>query len=244
VTRRAALGAARRWLAIAALLLAAPAAALAAPAALSFDSESCDLGSVVQGEQADCEFSFGNAGGEELRILSVEPSCGCTTALLSAPLLRAGERGRIRVVFDSENFTGEVVKEVEVRSSDPARSRLTLRVRALVAAEVDFEPRTVAFDDARAGAALLQVVMLTNRRPEAVKILRLEAAPASYRCLLPSWTDRSQPLTVESWDRVAIEVRFDHPGPLAMPIPGECTLAIEGPRKKNFTLKLLALPAP
>jgi len=139
----------------------------------------------------------------------VEPSCGCTTALLSAPLLRGGEHGGIRVVFDSDNFAGEVIKEIVVRSNDPARRSVTLRVQALVEPEIDFEPRVVAFDDMRAGTAPRQVVLLTNRRAEPVRILRLEAQPSSYRCLIRAWSDRSQPLVLESWDRVAIEVHYN-----------------------------------
>ena len=49
---------------------------------------------------------------------------------------------------------------------------------------------------------------------------------------------------LESWDRVAIDVLFAPPGPLAMPVAGECTFEVEGPRKRHFRLKLLALPAP
>jgi len=235
------LAAARAALAIGFTL---PAAALAAPPAIVFESETCDLGSVVQGEQPDCVFSFTNGGSDELRILAVEPTCGCTTALSSAPQLPAGARGSIRVVFDSEKFVGEVVKEVEVRANDPSRRNVTLRVKALVEPEIDFEPRVVTFEDVRPGAVNKQVVMLTNRRAEPVRVLRIAVEPSSYRCLVPMWSDVSQPLVLESWDRVAIEVVFTPPGSLAMAIAGECTLEIEGPRKRQFTLKLLALPAP
>ena len=231
-------------LAALAIIASFPARAIASAPAIIFVNETCDLGSVVQGEQPECFFSFTNGGNDSLRILQVEPSCGCTTALLSAPLLRAGERGGIRVVFDSDNFAGDIVKEVEVRSNDPARRSVTLRVKALVEPEIDFEPRGVTFDDVRAGAVLKQVAILTNRRADQVRVLRLEAQPSSYSCLMPSWSDRSQPLVIESWDRVAIDIVFTSPETLAMAIAGECTLEVEGPRKRHFTLKLLALPAP
>jgi len=117
-------------------------------------------------------------------------------------------------------------------------------VKALVEPEIDFEPRVVSFDDVRAGAVLKQGAILTNRRADPVRVLSLEAQPSSFRCLLPSWSDRPQPLVLESWDRVAIDIVFTSPGTLAMAIAGECTLEVEGPRKRHFTLKLLALPAP
>jgi len=231
-----------------AALAFAATAALAGPAAatpplLVFTPETCDLGSIVQGEQPGCDFTFRNGGGEDLRILAVEPSCGCTSVLLSAPLTHPGAHGGIRVVFDSENYAGEVVKEIEVRSNDPARPVQTLRVNALVEPEIDFEPPQVTFDNVRAGAELRESVMLTNRRADPVRVLRLEARPPSCRCLLPAWTDPAQPLVLESWDRVVIDVLFASPASLAMPIAGECALEIEGPRKRHFSLKILALPA-
>lgn len=227
-----------------AIIAAIPGLSVASPPAIVFSSETCDLGSVIQGELPACVFSFTNGGNEDLHILQVEPTCGCTTTLLSAQILRAGEHGGIRVVFDSDNFAGEVVKEVEVRSNDPVRKNVTLRLKALVEPEIDFEPRSVTFDDVRSGAALKQAVMITNRRAEPVRVLRLESQPSSYRCQIPAWRDRSQPLQLESWDRVAIDVLFTPTTTLAMAIAGECTLEIEGPRKRNFRLKLLALPAP
>jgi len=227
-----------------ATLVALPARAGALPPAIAFESETCDLGSIVQGEQPDCVFSLANRGSEDLHLVNVEPSCGCTTALLSSPVLRAGERGGIRVVFDSENYAGEVVKEIEVRSNDPERPSVTLRVKALVEPEIDFEPRTVSFDDVRPGAVQRQVVMLTNRRAEPVRVLRLQTEPSSYRCVISAWSDASRPLALESWDRVAIDVVFTAPETLTMAVAGECALEIEGPRKRHFRLKFLALPAP
>jgi hypothetical protein len=86
--------------------------------------------------------------------------------------------------------------------------------------------------------------MLTNRKAEPVRILQLASRPSSCRCLIPAWTDLSQPLVLESWDRVLLEVSFTSPQSLAMPVAGECSLEIEGPRKRDFRLKILALPSP
>lgn len=228
---------------LAAILPVHSVAARATPPAIFFENETCDLGSIVQGEQPSCVFVFRNRGDEDLRILQVEPSCGCTTTLLTAPVLHAAARGEIRAVFDSENFSGEVVKEVEVRSNDPSRPSVVLRVMALVEPEIDFEPRTATFDYLRPGAAVKQVVTLTNRSAGPVRILRLDVEPAAYSCVVPSWTDRAAPLALESWDRLPVEVRFTTPANFVMPVAGVCDFVIEGPRKRRFTLKLLALPA-
>jgi hypothetical protein len=229
--------------ALAAAAAAAPGRARAAGPSIGFAAETCDLGSVVQGEQPACDFSFVNRGSGDLHVLQVEPSCGCTTALVSAPVLRAGEGGSIHAVFDSGDFAGEVVKEIDVRSDDPARPLVTLRIRAQVEPEIDFEPRVVTFPDVQAGTAPSQVVMVTNRRAEPVRVLSLEARPPSCSCVLRGWTGPAEPLVLEPWDRVPLEVRFTSPRTLPMPLAGECSLEIAGPRKRNFVLKILALPA-
>lgn len=223
---------------------AAPTPAPAAAPRLAFASETCDVGSIVQGERPACVFAFTNAGDGGLRILEVLPSCGCTTAVPAPAHLLPGERGELRVVFDSDNFAGDVVKEIEVRSDDPERPSVTLRVRALVEPEVEFEPPSVTFDPVQPGVRGRQVVTLTNRRAEPVRVLALDAEPASYRCVAPGWADRSRPLQLEPWDRAVLEVQVTPPQALALPLPGECTLEIEGPRKRHFRLKLLSLPAP
>lgn len=230
-------------LALSAVLTGGVSVAQAAAPAAVFLSDLCDLGSVVQGERPECVFSFTNAGGEDLRILGVEPSCGCTSALPGPALLRSGERGVIRVLFDSESFAGEVVKEIDVRSNDPARPVRTLRLRALVEPEVEFEPRTVSFVAAGDASDARQTVVLTNRRSEPVRIVALRAEPSSFRCVMPAWAETSRPLVLESWDRTVLEAIFTPWQPLVMPVAGECVLEIDGPRKRYFRLKLLALPA-
>ncbi|HEY6000160.1 MAG TPA: DUF1573 domain-containing protein, partial [bacterium] len=207
-------------------------------------SETCDLGSIVQGERPPCVFAFTNRGGADLRLLEVLPTCGCTTALTGRTVLGPGERGELRAVFDSSEFAGEVVKEIEVRSNDPARPSLTLRIRSLVEPEIQFEPPAVTFDPLRPGPPQRQLVTVTNRRAEPVRVLGVRAEPSSYRCVVPAWTDPARPLQLESWDRAVIEVEVTPPPALALPLAGECTLEIEGPRKRHFRLKLLSLPVP
>lgn len=231
--------------ALAAALLFAPGPerACAGVGLIEFDAESCELGSLTQGEQPGCVFAFRNAGGGDLQIIAVEPTCGCTTARLAVTSYRPGERGRIEAAFDSTHFAGEVEKEIVVRSSDPGRPAVTLRVKARVEPEIDFEPRQVVFDGVRPGVTVSQEVVLTNRRAEAVALSAVRAEPSAFSCVVPAWRDPASALAVESWDRLVVLASVAPPGTLSMPLAGECTFAIAGPRLGRFTLKLLALPA-
>jgi hypothetical protein len=221
---------------------AAPEAAPPAAPAIRFDQAGCDFGTVVQGEQPSCVLAFSNDGGAELRVLDVEPTCGCTSALVTAPVVPPGKRGSVSIAFDSSNFAGDVVKEITVRSSDPARPAVVLTIRALVEPEIDFEPRQVSFDEVRPGDRRVEQVVLTNRSSGPVEIRSLEASPQTFACRVPAWADPARPLVVEPWDRLQIEVAMSAPPTVAMPIAGECAFTIHGPRKTRFTLKILALP--
>lgn len=217
--------------------------ATAAPASIRLEPTVCDCGTLLQGEQATCLFTITNSGGEDLQIFAIEPACGCTTALLTAPLVPPGMQGGIRVVFDSSNAAGEVRKEITVNSSATAQSAIILAIRARVETEVDFEPPQVTFDGVRPGTTQRETVVLINNRSEPIEIRTLDVRPSSFHCRLPAWSDPARPLIVESRDRVTIDVGLTPPTTLTMPLAGECLLTIQGPRKRLFNLKLLGLPA-
>jgi hypothetical protein len=211
-------------------------------AALTFERPLCDLGRLVQGESRSCEFSFANPGPEEVVIHDVEPSCGCTTALLTAALVPPGARGAILATFDSSAFVGEVTKEITVRSSDPANPSVTLSLRARVEPEIAFEPRQVTFDDARPGVVQEQTVVLTNLLDTPVELRAMESAPSSFDCRVPLWQDPTHALVIESRDRISVAIRLAPPPTFSLPVGGECALTISGARLAVFRVKLLALP--
>lgn len=224
------------------LLLAGTARPGGAAPALRFDAPACALGSLVQGERPSCEFTFRNRGDAPLEITGVEPECGCTTALPAARRVAPGAAGSLRVVFDSSNFVGDVEKRVVVRSNDPEAGEQAVTVTAHVEAEVEFEPREVVFDAPEPGRAVAETVVLVNRRAEPVLLRSVAAEPSSYRCRVRAAEAAPGPLRVESWERVPVEVTYAPAAAAVMPVAGRCTLVIEGPRLREFTLKLLALP--
>ncbi|MCP2597244.1 DUF1573 domain-containing protein, partial [Candidatus Aminicenantes bacterium AC-335-G13] len=77
-------------------------------------------------------FEFENKGDAELIIKKVETSCGCTAVLLSKNRLKPGEKGKIKVTFNSRGFEGKVVKYIFVRSNDPKNSYKQLKISANV----------------------------------------------------------------------------------------------------------------
>jgi hypothetical protein len=82
--------------------------------------KSLDLGKIKQGTIKSIELGLINGGEGTLEIRQVQPSCGCTAALVSKKSLAPGEKGIVSITFNSTNFRGKVEKHVAISSNDPA----------------------------------------------------------------------------------------------------------------------------
>ena len=123
-----------------ALILAASAAsAFAAKPKIVFPTDTKNFGKLKQGTEASYEFVFRNDGDARLTIRNVETSCGCTAALVSDKTLEPGKSGKIKVVFNTLGYAGEVTKYIFVDSDDPATPRAQLKISAAV--DVPPQPR-------------------------------------------------------------------------------------------------------
>ncbi len=118
---------------------AAPLAAAAAKPKIAFATDTKNFGKLKMGDEASFEFVFRNDGDAKLTIRNVETSCGCTAALVSDRTLDPGKSGKIKVVFNSTGYAGEVTKYIFVDSDDPATPRAQLKITAAV--DVPPQPR-------------------------------------------------------------------------------------------------------
>jgi hypothetical protein len=84
---------------------------------ITFTSNEYNFGDIVQGEVVEHEFEFTNSGSNDLIIGSAKPSCGCTVPDYPKKPLRPGEKGKIKVKFDSANKIGPQNKTVEISAN-------------------------------------------------------------------------------------------------------------------------------
>jgi hypothetical protein len=85
---------------------------------IKFESDSHDFGVVEQGTSHKHIFKFKNTGNEDLKIIEVKPSCGCTAALLSTEIITPGGEGELEVTFNSGKFKNKVRKQVTVITNE------------------------------------------------------------------------------------------------------------------------------
>ena len=99
---------------------------------ISFTHEAHDFGRVIQGKIVEYTFYFENKGIADLWIKEVTTSCGCTAALVSASQIKPGERGELKVSYDSQGRAGSVTRTITIVSNDPVEPVKELTITATV----------------------------------------------------------------------------------------------------------------
>ncbi len=99
---------------------------------IKFDQTEFDFGTVMEGEKVVHVYKFTNTGNEPLIISNAKGSCGCTVPQWPREPIAPGEKGEIKVQFDTKN-KGKVggglqSKRVTITANtDPVNSYLTIK---------------------------------------------------------------------------------------------------------------------
>lgn len=98
------------------------------PTEMSFEKMEHDFGVVEEGEQVRYTYKFKNTGDQNLILINVKASCGCTVPEdWPRNPIAPGETGEIKVVFDSQDRIGNVRKSIRVEANtNPTLSELIL----------------------------------------------------------------------------------------------------------------------
>ncbi len=93
---------------------------------IEFESKTYAFGQVVKGEVVEHTFLFENTGSIDLQIQEVDAACGCTTPEWTKEPVKPGEKGKVRVKFDTQHQSfGNKTKQVAVYSNtSPSRNLL------------------------------------------------------------------------------------------------------------------------
>ncbi len=84
---------------------------------LAFNESSKDFGDITQGEKVEHVFKFENKGSSPLIISNVAASCGCTVPNWPKDPIPPGEKGEIKVTFNSAGKMGKQNSVVRIYSN-------------------------------------------------------------------------------------------------------------------------------
>src|SRR5580700_9142123 len=77
-------------------------------------------------ESFEAVFTFKNTGEKPVRIISIEPSCGCTTATAEKKSYAPGETGELKAKVDLRGRAGHQEKIIAVTTDDTPKAPVSL----------------------------------------------------------------------------------------------------------------------
>lgn len=93
-----------------------------------FEEMQYDFGTIDEGKQVEHQFNFTNVGQSPLVISNVQASCGCTSPDWTKTPVKPGEKGYVKVVFNSAGKSGVQSPTVSIQANtSPSVTRLRLK---------------------------------------------------------------------------------------------------------------------
>ncbi|AUC24022.1 hypothetical protein BTO15_07535 [Polaribacter sejongensis] len=80
---------------------------------ISFKAELYDFGVIPSKKEATAIFNFSNTGENPIVIKDVKATCGCTVPEYPKKIIKTGEGGEIRVIYDAK-YPGRFNKTITV----------------------------------------------------------------------------------------------------------------------------------
>ena len=94
----------------------------------TFEDIEYDFGTINEGDIVEHTFSFTNTGKSPLLIDKATASCGCTVPDWPRKPIPAGEKGEIKIRFDSKNKPNQQIKTITISANtDPTLTRLRIK---------------------------------------------------------------------------------------------------------------------
>jgi len=84
---------------------------------MAFTTTSHEFGTVPEGPDATCEFTFKNTGNEPIIIQKAQPSCGCTVPSYAKEPVAPGAIGTINVAYHTKGKPNPFTKTITVVSN-------------------------------------------------------------------------------------------------------------------------------
>jgi hypothetical protein len=97
-------------------------------AVMTFKESEFDFGTIKQGEVVEHTFTFTNTGKTPLVIENASASCGCTAPDWTKTPVAPGEKGEVKVRFDSNGKAGQQSPTVTIRANtEPNIIRIAMK---------------------------------------------------------------------------------------------------------------------
>lgn len=151
-----------------------------------FDTPIYDFGKAKTGKDIEHDFWFHNTGNGPLELVSVKPSCGCTTTTQYDKVVQPGQSGKITIKLATGHSTGPISKSITVVTNVPgANSTITLQVKGELWQAIQATPNSALFGNISAAqtkeGAIVRKLTIANNTNEPVKLGDLKSTNAAFK---------------------------------------------------------------
>ena len=110
-----------------------------------FEKEIINYGKINKGANGERVFVFTNVGDQPLIIKNIQSSCGCTIPKKPAKPIMPGEKGEIKVSYDTKRVGG-FSKTITI-FSNAKTSRKVIKIKGYVNKEISLEKKRSLLSD-------------------------------------------------------------------------------------------------
>jgi hypothetical protein len=139
--------------------------------------EVVDLGQVLDGKSIEGEVRFINTGIAQLRIGSVQTSCGCTAVLPGEMNVAPNDTAVVRFVLKTTGMHGLVRKALNISFADHDIEGIVVYIQARVHSEIELKPSFVVFQGIpfRSGSVYADTIQITNASGRPLRVLNVHS---------------------------------------------------------------------
>jgi hypothetical protein len=194
-----------------------------------FPVTSHNFGTVAKGSKTEYRFVFRNLYKEDLHVVGVRTSCGCTSPEVTARDLKTHETAEVVAKFNTRTFLGQHGATLTVTFDKPFYAEVQLRVAGNIRGDVTFEPPFVDLGNVDLGKGAERTVRVTRvgGSPWAIKDVR--SANPSFEVFL------SKPVTTAAQTAYDLTMRLKPEAPAGY-VKGQLILVTDDPRATQIPM--------
>jgi hypothetical protein len=175
----------RRALCTAAAWMAISGAGLAQEwAAKMFPVTSHNFGTVAKGSKTEYRFVFRNMYKEDLHVVGVRTSCGCTSPEVTKRDLKTHESAEVVAKFNTRTFLGQHGATLTVTFDKPFHAEVQLRVAGNIRGDVMFDPPFVDLGNVDLGKGAERTVRVSRVGTTPWEIKDVRSVNPSFEVML------------------------------------------------------------
>lgn len=198
------------------LLFALSYSVMAQNGKIKFDKTTHDFGTIKEEKgKATAKFVFTNVGTEDLKIVNVRTSCGCTASDYSKNAIKPGEKGYVSAIYSTAHRPGPFRKSITVTVNDADHPNSVLFIKGTVTpkkkSKGDYYPTSVGNLKMMSNHLAFNEIKTTEIRTDSLKIFNNWGHPMeiSFTQVPAHITVKAVPATLQSNQEGFIIVTYD-----------------------------------